>query len=410
MEILMMVYEYLPLKDLLACHRVSRHWCAIARSNPALYKSIDLTVTPKLVTNQSIKALVRYAAGNIRSLKMRSPETTFAGFKNAAELGVVAGYKHHGNSHLGLLFKNLESFEQTPWEGARIATLWDIPNFPSPTLRRLTLATPLSPSHLPLLPRDLEYLECLCFPFDFDIQVNFKSLLTLKIIGVVNGTWSTTLVVHKEMFPNLEEFSYTERGRDLVRTMDILSPGLKVLRVNASPSLSRLRRLPEDLKVLELNNLNALTFDDNSADERFPTQSRLEKLSLCNIRLQRTELQRLYDSATTLTKLRISTPQFEARDIEPFLREGVNLTYINISQTSYVNDGTLKLMHSLLKLECLEIDHCPGVTGHGIIQLVQILSPSKTGGRLAMIKARGNEGIRRQTVDWAWQVGVYVSI
>jgi hypothetical protein len=413
---MLMIFEYLPVQDLVKCHRVSRRWCSVARCDPDLYKSIDLSITAKPLANRSVQALLRYADGKIHTLKMQLPDVTFANFVLHRQ---DPGFKHHGNMHLAPIFQNLECLEQLGSTKNVGHPLWEIPGFPSSKLRRLSIASPqqaIFMARLAKLAVNLEYLEyTLSDPLVFDTgtwNFTFQSVTVLRITLGARCSYFRQIV---RSFPKLEELHFRNGDYDgpiealeLPKKLKVLSLGGKVLAFAG--------RLPTDLSFLGLYDLPVLRFYplypvvENDEFRVFPVESRLEELHISNVRhVTRKELERTYTSASTLRKLTVSSPQFETRDIEHFLYEGKNLTYINISQVQYVNDATLKLIHRLIKVEQLEIDHCPGVTGHGIIQLVQALS-TKKGGCLKAIRAKGNESIRRQTVDWAWQLGVVVSI
>ena len=121
-----------------------------------------------------------------------------------------------------------------------------------------------------------------------------------------------------------------------------------------------------------------------------PAQSTLEELMLDTVSSMSPDiLEQFLDSATTMKRLTIaSAPRFEVCHIEHFLREGINLKFININSLRYVNDTTLQLLHSLKHLERLHVDDCPGITGQGIIRLVENLC-IKRGGQLTAISVQG---------------------
>jgi F-box-like len=411
-----MIFKYLPVQDLVKCHRVSRRWCSVARCDPDLYKSIDLSVTAKPLTNRNVQALLRYADGKIHGLKMQLPDVTFANFVLHRQ---DPDFKHHGNMHLAPLFENLECLEQLGSTKNVGHPLWEIPGFPSSKLRRLSIASPQQGRFMVRLANlavNLEYLEyTLSDPLSFDSGTWDFTFQSVTVLRLTLGARSPAFRHIVGSFPKLEELHFRSSDYDGRDEALLLPKKLKVLSLRGK-LLAVIGFLPADLTFLGLYDLPALRFlfpilpEHPENLELFPVQSRLEELHISNVRnMTRKGLERTYTSAPTLRKLTVSSPQFKTRDIEYFLREGINLTYINISQVQYVNDATLKFIHRLIKVECLEIDHCPGVTGHGIIQLVQALSIKK-GGRLKTIRAKGNESIRRQTVDWAWQLGVVVSI
>jgi hypothetical protein len=155
------------------------------------------------------------------------------------------------------------------------------------------------------------------------------------------------------------------------------------------------------MRIIQLSGLRVL---------HLPIQPHLEELHLVTVpSLPDHVLQQFYESAKSLQHLSINSPQFSPKDVDQFLRQGLNLRSIRLSYTQGINDSTLGLLHSLHRLESLEIDYCTEVTGNGIINLVKSLSIKK-GGKLRSISVRGNENIRRQTIDWARDQGVIISI
>src|SRR5271163_2095050 len=120
-EIFTQICSYLPLHQLLGCHRVNRLWRATALSDPSLYRTVDLREGlpgykwgGRNVTSQSVKALVRYAAGGVKSLKIDyNAGNTFSDNCYAYRMKThsVRGYKNHGDIILGPLMQNLEEFD-----------------------------------------------------------------------------------------------------------------------------------------------------------------------------------------------------------------------------------------------------------------------------------------------------------
>src|SRR5208282_252761 len=111
---------------------------------------------------------------------------------------------------------------------------------------------------------------------------------------------------------------------------------LKVARLHGVSLVSRLNIASDILTVLELHGLRDLKYLD------IPPQPSLKELTISSTEQLSPDLLVLFrGSSNTLTKLTISTPQFEAQHIEHFLREGLKLRYLNINSLRNVNDGTL---------------------------------------------------------------------
>jgi hypothetical protein len=213
------------------------------------------------------------------------------------------------------------------------------------------------------------------------------------------------------LFPEVEEITLKQEGPcapwSYLQRVDLTCPftKLKVVRICGVDRPSNLEIQSQDLKVLEISGATDL------GNFVIPDQSFLEEVTFDTVpRIHPKILEKFLASASTMKKFTItSSPSFEVLHVEHFLREGINLQFVNISSLRYVNDTTLKLLHSHKYLERLQIDDCPGITGQGIIRLVQNLC-KKGGGRLTWISVKGNESIRRQTIDWARSCEVIVSI
>jgi hypothetical protein len=414
-----MIVSYLPLRDLLKCHRVNRQWRAILTSDHSLYQSLDLT-TPvqKRLNQQHIRALVRYSGGDIRNLKIRKPTENFV--PSLAELDETSTvkYRKQSNSLLLPLFRNLERLEVFGIESnpRTYLDLTSFPTFPHLSIRYLDIDYYLLGATVKYICEKAKqaehlgfFIKCLApFPEGPVLAPSVKSLVIRMGYYITENVALHSLL---SWFPSLEEFTL------VVENIPGISETLPLLKINLpwkKLTTARIRRITQmesftiasdELKVLELSGLGYLQMPD------IPSQISLKELTIDTTRLLLPELlDRFHDSATTLQKLRItSTPLFEVHHIEHFLREGINLTHINIDGLRYVQDGTLQLLHHLKHLERLNVDNCPGITGVGIIRLVENISP-KRGGRLTSISIRGNESIRRQTIDWARNFGVIISI
>jgi hypothetical protein len=412
-EILFLIFSYLPIRDLLKCHRVSRIWRNVATSDSSLYQSIDFTNTRNPITLASIKALIRYSGGVVRNLKMGPPSETFTqAVLPVSDVPSLAGFKSHLNMHLGRLFKHLEVLELFGSVSRRPISLLHIPNFPAKTLRHLTIfGDGLSNEALQKVcdtADALEYLEFYWDRGDFqrypDPGKVYPSVKVLKLVLSASIFELSTQTVGKLLnwFPNVEEF-----GLKNANMSEIILPSkcLKVVSIISIRGLHSLTIRSEELISLELNHLLSLSSVQLSA------QPFLEELCLINVpkAFQNLHLFQSLDNAKPLRSLTISSPQFEVRDVEPIFRGGTDLTRVNINGLRYVNDATLTHLYPHKSLERVDINHCQGVTGHGLIQLVQQLSVKK-GGRLRAISIGGNESIRRQTIDWARGWGVIVSI
>src|SRR5271169_4537162 len=98
-----MIFSYVPLRDLLKCQRVNRQWRAILTSDPTLYRSLDLTNSSKgkPLNVRNVQALIRYSGGDIRSLKIHTPEQNFS-------ISQLDNFKSQATLQLFPLFKNLE--------------------------------------------------------------------------------------------------------------------------------------------------------------------------------------------------------------------------------------------------------------------------------------------------------------
>lgn len=411
-EILFMVFSYLSVQDLLRCHRVSRQWRAIAVSDPSLYQYIDLSVATKALTAPNIKALVRYAGGAIKGLKMDSPESRFSTgcFQLITHTHGDTTFKTHRNILLEPLFRQLEELELMDvflLEGFR-PVMMSLPSFPSTNLRRLLLGSGLSSEDIeyicvaaPLL----EHLSCQLYLYErVDDSLRFPFLKTFHIGLRPPRPAALQLVVN--WFPNVEDFAFYEQTNYQSSIDEVIYDweNLKVMTVRqtTAPNLSI---TSNKLTTLDLAKSGYLTVCNIPAQ---PNLQHLHIRDLPNLPIH-PFLTPLLSSGPTLESLTISSPQFEVRDIENMLREAVNLRSLNIDNLRYTNDATLQLLHAHQCLQVLSVNHCTGITGHGIIQLIGKLRVKK-GGKLTAISVRGNESIRRQTIDWALEMGVKVSI
>jgi hypothetical protein len=365
----------------------------------------------KPVTLASVTALIRFSGGVVRNLRILNPAHTFANSVFRKEDGKsVVGFKNHGNMHLGQVFKNLEKLEMLKLNGlGRPSYLFEIPNFPAKTLRHVVIREHLNILHLMHICHTadgLQYLECSFQIREVGIPQTavYPSVKVLKIVELVLFVSGEHFHKVLDWFPNVEEFHFRKPLGGL-RELKVAWKSLKVARISGARDLLGLIVLSEELTNFELKHLPSLFQID------IRTQQCLQELSLTNVprAFQDLRLFQSADNAKTLNKLTISSTQFEVRDVEPFFSGGTGLNYVNIDGLRYVNDATLAHLYSHTLLEQLEINDCTGVTGHGIIKLIEKLSVKK-GGRLRWVSVRGNESIRRQTIDWARGLGVMIVI
>ena len=154
--------------------------------------------------------------------------------------------------------------------------------------------------------------------------------------------------------------------------------------------------------MLELQGLRDLKY------LHIPPQTSLKEFTINSTEQLSPDLLVLFrGSFNTLTKLTISTPQFEVQQIEPFLREGFKLRYVNINSLRNVNDGTLDLLQPLRSLEQLHVDHCTGITRFGLMEFIKNLSLN---GRTLALSIKGHQSIDEHIMDWARDLGVRIYI
>lgn len=410
-EILLMVFSYLSVQDLLRCQRVSRPWRAIAVSDPSLYQNIDLTLTRKVLTLANIRALVRFAGGAIKSLKMDSPEHRFSTvcYQPPPYPAGHSTFKTHRNMHLEPLLRELEEFEMIDVSDPAFGPIMmSLPSFPPRNLRKLLLMSALFYEDVATIcttAPQLEHLSCkLRLGAVISDPFRFPSLKILHIGLQGYAPVATELLI--AWFPNIENFALAEYTNlhHLPDQLNIAWKNLRVMTVGRMVT-HNLSITSNKLTTLDLSRSGNLTRCNITAQ---PNLQHLCIRSLPNLPID-PYLTPLLSSGPTLESLTISSPQFEVRDIEHILREAINLKSLNIDNLRYANDATLQSLHMHKRLQVLSVNHCTGITGHGIIQLIERLRVKK-GGMLTAISVQGNESIRRQTIDWALAIGVKVSI
>ena|SRR2546423_10764191 len=410
-EVLLMVFSYLSVQDLIRCQRVSRPWRALAVSDPSLYQYIDLTSARKVLTAANIKALGRYAGGAIKSLKMDSPEHRFstACYQPPSYPEWHSAFKTHCNMALDPLLRELEEFEMIDVSGPAFGPIMmSLPSFPPRSLRKLLLKSVLRYEdvvNICTIAPQLEHLSCKLRPVAI-LRDTFR-FPSLKILHIgLQGHAPAVIQLLVAWFQNMEDFALTE-STNLHRSTDQVNIAWKNLRV-----MTVGRMVTHDLSITS-NKLTTLDLSrsGNLTTCNIPAQPNLQHLcirALPNLPID-PYLTPLLSSGRTLESLTISSPQFEVRDIEHILRGATNLKSLNIDNLRYVNDATLQSLHTHRCLQVLSVNHCTGITGHGIIQLIEKLCVKKEG-MLTAISVQGNESIRRQTIDWALAIGVKVSI
>ena len=179
---------------------------------------------------------------------------------------------------------------------------------------------------------------------------------------------------------------------------------LRAARLHSVGLISSVNIASDILTVLKLHGLRDLKYLD------IPPQTSLKELTISSSEQLSPEILLLFrGSCNTLTKLTISSPQFEVQHIEHFLREGFKLHHLNINSLRNVNDGTLKLLQPLTTLEQLHVDHCINISKSGLMEFVKSQSLKRTGRTLAL-SIKGHQSIDENIMDWARDLGVRISI
>lgn len=415
----MLVFKYLSFGDVMRCHRVSRNWQTFLASEPALYRSIELFSPRKPLSLASIKRLICLSNDGIgmTNFAVDSMETTFANY-------YVPGhreYKSQTHALLRQLFKNLETFSiANRYSHAGLDGLpclhHEFEILPLANLVHIHIEIFISLKTVGRLCQEaprLEHLSCGLTSGEVDSNSlkSFPQLKTLSL-SISHCRPSQWIAVCDRWFPNLDAltvmyrlpFSQTGPGEEYEWECNLTQ--LKTLRLGSSANqrLLGLHCLSTNLRILDLSGASHLQ------TIRLPAEAHLEELHLESVpRLRADVLSQFHETAESLLHFTISSPQFSSKDIQQFLLKGRNLRSVKINSTPGVTDSTLAILHSLHHLERVEIDNCPEVTGGGIINLIKSLS-YKNGGTLRYISLRGNESIRRQTIDWARNQGVIISI
>jgi hypothetical protein len=417
----MMVFKHLPFREIIKCHRVSLKWKNFLSSESSLYRSIDLVSLRNPLSSLAIKRLIQLSSTGIgiRSMAMNKPQDTFGGYH-------VPGYPECKSQTLSLLrqlFKNLEIIHILRAPERRIPFGVDsstdlnheIDILPLSNLVHINIEFPISPRSFVGLcggTPHLEFLGCHLSSNEVDPKSprTYPLLKSLSLsVPLVNCShWAE---VCSRWFPNLEALTIVHEYGAF--TNPPLTPydwefylnNLRKLRLGSTNrKLSNLRLISKQIQILELAELTHLQ------EIRLPVQSHLEELHISSVPLlQKHILTQFYESAKSLQHLTLSSPQFTPKDFDHFLGEGTNLRSIKVNSSYEITDSTLTILHSHHRLERLEIDDCREVTGNGIINLVKSLS-IKNGGKLRSISVRENPSIRRQTIDWARDQGVIISI
>jgi Leucine Rich repeat len=356
------------------------------------------------LSTQSLAALLRYSDGRVRSLVVHSLVQAFSGacYTSILALVNVKGFKNHGNTPLLSLFRTLEHLEvKCGWREQGLAP--DIRQLIPDTLRRIAFSSPhfSKVNQICIALPQLEHLCChgsdLTGGTANEALPDFPSM---KILELRNIHSENSLDHFLRRLPNLEEFDL-ENSRGVAQ-LNLLTPTLKVARIQVSSTHLTVNISSNQLKSLQLSRLRNLFLS-------IPKQSLLEELVYETISAFDVQiLHNFRDSAESLQKLVLASPQFELSDIEYFLRHGRNLRHLGAPSLDCVTDATLSLLHQNQFLESLDVTFCPRITAAGVIQLIKKLCP-KLGGRLKRIGFNG-ESVRRETIDWARSVGVRIVI
>lgn len=390
---------------MIRCQRVSRFWRDLLISEPSLYRSVDLTTTIKPLGPQQIKALARYAAGNIHELRLGTLELMFTQpILNQLVTLRPSGWMTHGGITLEPLLKSLKLFEhRCPRKNSFDSFLIHLPFFQFSNLRHFHLSSGLIIADVyDLLEKapNLEYLHfALVGPLNLLPPQIFPNLKTLSLDWEdISASYDFGEVAVS--FPGLEELRLMKTWASSFYFETVLF-NLKAFRLEGGNHRGVYIGSPH---LTSLNVENAGLLEEVEISE----QSSLTELTLNNIR-NRQIVRSLCRHAKTLQKLSLASPFLDVKELQIFVENGENLRYLNVSGVQYVSDQTLHALGSLKSLERLDVDYCQGITGFGIVTLVGQISV-KSGGKLSIISARGIESIRRQTIDWAWERGVVVRI
>lgn len=408
-----MVFSYLSDRDLVRCHRVSRQWRSIAISDPSLYRYLDLTTARKSLTRENVKALVRYAGGDIKGLKMHSPTVTFSSSCFLTDIwDEKSKFKSHRNINLEPLLRNLENFEVVDGNNEDRVKLFYLPSFPPSTLRcfvvdRIHISVEQVVDLCTAAPQ-LELIACgIVAPSS---ALEFRQFSSVKVLELcMSAHMNQSFFSFLRSFPDLERFAFEQT---IPYPITQFGPAMRI-NWRHLKELS-LRNIQTQYLYIDSNQLIDLDLRDirHLHSLEMATLPNLQHFSIVNLYFGFTaDLSRAapFTDASLLKTLNYSSPQFEVCYVQQTLREAINLEYLDIGNLRYTSDATLQLLHDHKKLEYIGVDYCTGITGHGIIQLVEKLCIKK-GGKLKTISIHGNESIRRQTIDWARAMGVKISI
>ena len=208
-----MIFSYVPLRDLLKCHRVNRQWRAILTSDPTLYRSLDLTNSSKgkPLNVRNVQALIRYSGGDIRSLKIRKPEKNFS-------ISQPGNFKSQATLQLVPLFKNLEQLHIIGNDASNLETGFESSIFslaPLNFMRHLNIEPLLLVAELRLICKAAQELESLAFSIRGSVVWTANDLarmrfsapsvkqLTIRVTERLDPSFLDIL----DWFPGVEGFS-----------------------------------------------------------------------------------------------------------------------------------------------------------------------------------------------------------
>jgi len=355
--------------------------------------------------------MVRNAGGKIRSIKVYDFDTTFFEFSsNLFRDSVhVEGYQSQTRRVSGKLFRFLERYESD--KSPRVTPFTESLLSQSRNLKYIKIRSTLPLREMEMICESATLLE------HFELGLDAHSMMSvtcqpgrfpsLKTLGITTALRLAKVSDLFDWFCNLQEIKFTYVGvRTGPTTFFIRNvQTLNSIRVKNSWNLTNVSYRAQNLTSIELVALPHLITIQDSPGSQYLTEIIIQDVPS----LPKDQLFRFFQNPRYVSILTLSSPQFEAIDVEPFFRESMHLKYVDINSLRSMNDSTLKLLHSQKRLEELYVDDCPGITGNGIIQLVENLSV-KCGGKLSKISIGGNESIRRQTVDWARTKGVVIWI
>src|SRR5579862_1616257 len=224
--------RYIPFRDLIRCHRVSRSWRAILTSDPSLYRKVDLTCARRPLTSQHIKVLARYAGDDIRELRYREARRTFAEsiISELRNAPMESGWRSHRGRSVEPLLKNLHVLHQEGDDQFPFVFIPPYTTFAAASLRRFHTLGLLLRFQIEILFHTAPNLESLRFKASH-IEIVGGSFPNIKFLclesdGGAPPPDEKTL----SAFPGLEELIFENYIEIRVLNIGQFLPNLKILR------------------------------------------------------------------------------------------------------------------------------------------------------------------------------------